>query len=71
MTDELSTTRLIGFEAATLRALAALSDDDLAGVLAEAIDTVASDTNGTYATSDLRELGCASILTARRMEAGR
>lgn len=66
----MTATRLIGFEAAALRAMDALSDEDLQRVLADHIDTFAN-FDMDMSASDLRELGCAALITARRIEAAR
>jgi len=61
-----SATRLIGFEAAAIRRAHDLNDEDLAGELADLVDRAATD-DGAMRAQDLRELGAAAIVTARRM----
>lgn len=64
----MTVTRLIGFEASALRYANHLSDEDLAGYLADLIDRIATDVNGSVRAQDLRELAVAALVTARRME---
>jgi len=62
-------TRLTGFEAAAIRFADTLTDEQLAGLLAELIDRFATDVNGEPRASELRELAVAALVTARRMPA--
>jgi hypothetical protein len=59
---------LLEYELLALQRTAAMPDDTLAGHLADLIDTIAIDGDHTR-PEDLRDLGCAALITARRMEA--
>jgi hypothetical protein len=64
----MTATRLIGFEAATLRYMDSLTDEGLSGILAAQLDRIAS-IDEDVGAQDLRELGCAALITARRLAA--
>jgi hypothetical protein len=74
MTDPMSTTRLIGFEAAALRHAASLNDDELRLQLDVKLGAVlgsagrAHPRHGLMRPQDLRELAAAAIIISRRME---
>jgi hypothetical protein len=62
-------TRLIGFEAAALRGADLLSDDELAGKLADLVDVVATGDDDHERIQDLRELAAVCLVAARRLGA--
>jgi hypothetical protein len=64
-------TRLIGFEAAALRGADLLSDEELAGKLAELVDIVATGDDDHERVQDLRELAAVCLVAARRLGADR
>lgn len=62
-------TRLIGFEAAAVRYVDSFDDDELAGLLADAVDRIANDDNGAVARpQDLRELAAVALVASRRLD---
>jgi hypothetical protein len=62
-------TRLIGFEAAALRGADLLSDDELAGKLADLVDVVATRPDHHQRNPDNRELAAVCLVAARRLGA--
>jgi hypothetical protein len=67
-----SPTRWIGFEAAAVRGADSMTDEELAGQLADLIDRVATDdSDWTERVQDLRELAAAALVAARRLAAQR
>ena len=62
-----SSTQLVGFEAAALRGADLLDDDELAGALANLIDSVATSTDDHGRVQDLRELAAVALVAARRL----
>jgi hypothetical protein len=70
--EEVTETRLVGFEAAALAGADELPDEELAGALAEAIDrhaTAVDRGSDTERVQDLRELAAVALITARRLTA--